>query len=430
MLALIIADDFTGANDTGIQFSLQGLKTRVFLGGDITFENDVDVFVIDTDSRSMNQDKAYEKVEKVIQASKGQRVPYLYKKIDSTMRGNVGIELDAVLEAGELDFVIVTPGCPDHNRVVRDGNIYVNDVLLEQTYFAKDVMTPINSSSVNSIIEESSKYETALLKVMDIRKGPEHIRTMVRTFTEAGIKIISCDSVEATDFIQLIEALDGYEQTFAWCGSAGLAEELAKKLVPKVNLEIKSNQHSATATLIAVGSVNEMSRLQLAHLLANTEAKGVEINPYPLLVSERERQIEINRVITESSKIMNGGKDIILSTAVDEVSRRQVEEQAKRSKMSKKEVSETISNSIGEVVKALLKEIDIKSAIFTGGDTAKKIANHINCYRFDLIDLVEKGLPMGKLTGDYELLTVTKAGGFGNEASLTHAYRKLKEGFV
>ena len=61
----IIADDLTGANDTGVQFARRGLVTSVLLQPDQKLAEDLDVVVIDTDSRSLSQEEAYRKVRTV-----------------------------------------------------------------------------------------------------------------------------------------------------------------------------------------------------------------------------------------------------------------------------------------------------------------------------------------------------------------------------
>lgn len=94
----VIADDFTGANDTGVQFSKKGLKTVVIssLNNLPTIDGSFDVIVVDTDSRFDSKERAYKKVFSTVQALKDMRVNYIYKKLDSTLRGNIGSEIEAM----------------------------------------------------------------------------------------------------------------------------------------------------------------------------------------------------------------------------------------------------------------------------------------------------------------------------------------------
>jgi len=89
----IIADDLTGAMDTGLQFSKQGLETLVSMSWQEM--PDAQVLVVDTDSRAVGASEARHRLEVVARMLEGRT---LYKKVDSTMRGNVGFELRALAD--------------------------------------------------------------------------------------------------------------------------------------------------------------------------------------------------------------------------------------------------------------------------------------------------------------------------------------------
>ena len=100
MVLLIIADDFTGALDTGVQFAARGIRTRVVVGANAKLtQQDTDVLVVDTETRHLPAAQAYAAVEGLVQRAKRAGFAYLYKKTDSALRGNVGAELAALLNA-------------------------------------------------------------------------------------------------------------------------------------------------------------------------------------------------------------------------------------------------------------------------------------------------------------------------------------------
>ena len=95
---LIIADDFTGALDTGIQFVNKGIATQVFTKkpeaiGDI--DETTEVLVIDSETRPMPAAKAYDAVKNITGWAKEIKIPVIFKKTDSALRGNIGSELQA-----------------------------------------------------------------------------------------------------------------------------------------------------------------------------------------------------------------------------------------------------------------------------------------------------------------------------------------------
>jgi len=99
---LIIADDFTGSLDTGIQFCKNGVRAKVV--SDVNYDfatmgEDVSLIVINSDSRPLTPKDAYDRVYTVAKNAVANGIKYIYKKTDSGLRGNVGPELLAVMDA-------------------------------------------------------------------------------------------------------------------------------------------------------------------------------------------------------------------------------------------------------------------------------------------------------------------------------------------
>ena len=57
----IIADDFTGSNDTGVQLSRRGVRTKVVLDPASVLDDGLS-YVLDTESRNMPEHEAGEKL--------------------------------------------------------------------------------------------------------------------------------------------------------------------------------------------------------------------------------------------------------------------------------------------------------------------------------------------------------------------------------
>ena len=95
---LVIADDFTGALDTGVQFAGKGMTTKVlnyFPEDEETLKRlQAEVLVIDAQTRHLEGQEAYRKVFDVVKRAGDAGVPYIYKKTDSGLRGNIGKEYE------------------------------------------------------------------------------------------------------------------------------------------------------------------------------------------------------------------------------------------------------------------------------------------------------------------------------------------------
>src|SRR5678816_2652134 len=99
-IILAIADDLTGANDAGVQFAAAGIRSVVFANHHLErLPRDYPVVVINTESRHLAPAQAVERVRKIGLMGMAAGVRCLYKKTDSTLRGNIGAELEALLSA-------------------------------------------------------------------------------------------------------------------------------------------------------------------------------------------------------------------------------------------------------------------------------------------------------------------------------------------
>ena len=116
---LIIADDFTGALDAGVQLAVRGAKTAVITDAAADWSEsarDLDVLVVDAETRHLPAAQAYEIVFRIVTLAARLQVPYIYKKTDSALRGNVGAELSAVLHASGETQLPFLPAFPQIGR--------------------------------------------------------------------------------------------------------------------------------------------------------------------------------------------------------------------------------------------------------------------------------------------------------------------------
>ncbi|MBE0699979.1 MAG: four-carbon acid sugar kinase family protein, partial [Anaerolineaceae bacterium] len=144
-LPAIIADDLSGALDSGVQFARFGFATRLMLRNIEPWP----VVVINTASRELAPEDAARRCRQATRSLSGRK---LYKKIDSTLRGQVGVEIEAVLAESGCTKAVVCPAAPLQGRVVRGGQIYVNGVLLHESGFRDDPSFPARTSSITGLI--------------------------------------------------------------------------------------------------------------------------------------------------------------------------------------------------------------------------------------------------------------------------------------
>ncbi len=179
---VVIADDLTGANDTGVQFAKQGLKTIVLMRvpGSLS-ELDEDVLVVDTQSRALSPAEAYQKVTETALLFKNRdQFQTLYKKIDSTLRGNLGTEIDAIMDVCGLELAIVAPAFPRNGRITVGGCHFLGNAPLEATEIARDPLCPVSESHIPTLLAKQTKRRVGHIGIKSIIAGTEGILDAMR----------------------------------------------------------------------------------------------------------------------------------------------------------------------------------------------------------------------------------------------------------
>jgi len=146
----VIADDFTGAAEIGGVALRHGLK--VVIETDVNGVRDVDVVIVATNTRSMHPEEAAVEVRSIVKSLQRLNPRFIFKKLDSVLRGNVMAELEAQMDEEGLDRCLVVAGNPDFKRLIKDGRYYIDDVPLEETLFSNDPDFPLMSSSVLDLV--------------------------------------------------------------------------------------------------------------------------------------------------------------------------------------------------------------------------------------------------------------------------------------
>ncbi len=112
----------------------------------------VDVLVIDTDSRACSADEAMRRASRLAEQCNAMPVDWIFKKVDSVLRGHVVAELGALLEAFGNERALLVPANPALGRTISGGDYRVNGQLLHETDFANDPEYPALTSNVVGLL--------------------------------------------------------------------------------------------------------------------------------------------------------------------------------------------------------------------------------------------------------------------------------------
>ena len=148
----IVADDFTGAAELAGISLRYGLNVELYTA-EIVATN-ADVLIVSTDSRSLNKADALKRTEAALKSVLQLKPSFIYKKIDSVLRGYVLDELNLQMQLMQKSQAFILPANPSMGRTISNGNYYVQGKLISETGFATDPEFPISTSSVQTIIKD------------------------------------------------------------------------------------------------------------------------------------------------------------------------------------------------------------------------------------------------------------------------------------
>lgn len=192
---LIIADDFTGANDTGVQLRRRGLQTSVIFAGKKLPAGDACI-VIDTESRSLPAEKSISSIKLACDGLDFNRYKYVIKKVDSTLRGNIAAEVSALDNFYKPNLVVFAPALPALGRTTENGVHCLNRVPLLQTELAKDPKNPVTEDNINRLLAPAYNEPVKHITLDEVRGG----------FTLEGERVFSFDAATDEDMRAIISA--------------------------------------------------------------------------------------------------------------------------------------------------------------------------------------------------------------------------------
>ena len=385
-LMAVIADDLTGAADAGVQLVRAGYRTAVVFHGEAPTA-DVDAVSFDTDSRTMPAGFAAKRVVEVARAMRGARV--VYKKLDSTLRGNVAAELAAAFGASGREGTVVAPAFPGAGRTTVRGTQLVHGVPVDETEMREDPHNPVLEAHVPTLLGDAFS-SVGTVGVEDLA-DPGRISQALREN-----ECVVADAERDSDLEALVRAVPDPARVL-WAGSAGLALALGSVYPgPRVG-DAGGRRVPARPVLVVVGSLSAVARKQVRRLVEEYGDVSVEAGAGDAVAAVR---AALSRgtcavVHTPEEKDASGGSAL---------------------------------EALREVVACLSEEGLLSGLVLTGGATAVGVARRLGATGIELVGEVEAGVPVGALIGPRPYPVVTKAGGFGGPDTLVGAVQALAQG--
>ena len=418
---IVIADDLTGSNATCSLFKKIGLRAASILKlqGDINY--DVDVISYSTASRGLDKEEAYKKVSEAIKILKNKDVLVYNKRIDSTLRGNIGTEINAMLDNLEDDRIaVVIPSYPDSGRIVVNKTMLVNGVLLENSDAGKDPKTPIKTSCVESLIQKGIKYSSTYFTLSDIEQPIEEIVKKIQEAIKKS-RVLIFDAVNNEDIIKISKAIINSDINIVTVDPGPFTLYYSKELQKKNHLEKK--------ILMVIGSVTATTKKQIEYILQEEDIFLVKMKVEDFFEKETCLK-EIERVISFIKKgIASYDLFLVTTSPIGDEKKADLQKLAENLNTTVEEISKIIANTLTETVVKILKETEKFEGVYSsGGDITIALLEKLKAIgveiREEVIPLAAYGRIIG---GDFpNLKLVSKGGMVGDEKTIKLCLHKIK----
>jgi uncharacterized protein YgbK (DUF1537 family) len=407
---VIIADDLTGAADCAAAFAQRGLEAVILTGWRGVRAAKIDgVLAIDADTRCVGPEQAADAVAKIVEwLGASEASPFLlFKKVDSTLRGNVAAELAAALRArrshasrSERVPILFAPAFPAQGRTTVNGRQLVNGRPLEETDSPRGARADIAES-----LREGG-LSCGLIELALVRAGGGALRSaMMRTASE--VDVVVCDAETEYDLRAIADAGVALSPTTVWAGSAGLARHIpdAFGLGAGPQLARGGRPELQGPILFVIGSPSAVSRQQAQAL---SMAADVACFSLPSAIVAGEEPPYAAEILDR----MRRGQDVlVVFDAAD-----------KRAPGDGWALAQWMARAVQPCAQ------HVGALVATGGETALAVLDawDVQCLR--VLGEVEPGLPysVAECAGR-NLLVLTKAGGFGGPDTLLRSRTFIRQ---
>ena len=422
----IIADDLTGANDTALQFYIAGANTRSILNPNEHYskDNNVQAWAIPTETRNIQPEEAYEKIKDVACFMRDNLdVGYFYKKIDSTLRGNIAVEALGLIQVLEMDAAIIMPAFPNENRVTVGGYHLSKGVPIEKTEIASDPHSPIYESHIPTILQKQIGDEYASLigsiELKTVLKGAGPVLNMLNKLIVDGKKLIVVDAVSITDIEQVLLALDKCSYKVLPCGSAGAAQVLAKMLFPEARVQNEARKFCELPKLVIAGSATELCANQIKKLINSDEIE----NTYSVSLTEEEFINGITDETFERIKSNLTPNNVVIIHSSDICQNEDLQTLLIEYELTKKQFASKIVDLLAELTKKLSAEKEF-ILVTVGGETSYECCRQLGCDYLNIIDEVAPAIPL--CTDNKGKYIITKSGNLGSINTLVEILKYIE----
>ncbi len=414
---LIIADDLTGTMDAIASFA--GTSPAPFIGfNPASIQHapaDAACIAINTNTRHVSPAEAKRVVRDLAKWGLDHGLTVLFKKTDSTLRGNIAAELAGLYEATNTPnpTLIFAPAFPEAGRTVQAGHLSLDGVPIHKTSLARDPRSPVQNSSVIAMLATSLP-------------GDRHHLTSVPVvadlswFSQLAPGCHVLDAETPADMAHIAATLRTvHHRPLLLAGSAGLGKHLPSIIGRPQSPSAPSATLPPGPALILHGSVTPRSLVQVARFKGH-EALSIELGPDWLWASPEKRSVIENRWWLHIGGAFAENKSVLVHTSSLGLGTGGSEDFAAWGR-SAADYAREAPFAIARLGRRILELTGYRVLVLGGGETSQATIEALDVTHGNALGEVFIGvnrLTINALGRSLEL--VTKSGGLGPENLYEH----------
>ena len=421
MLLGCIADDFTGATDLANNLVRGGLRTVQTIGVPrAPVGDDVDAIVVALKSRTIPAADAVAQSLAALKWLQHSDFIQLYFKVcstfDSTPAGNIGPVTEALMAALGCDFTIACPAFPEAGRTVFKGNLFVGDVLLNESGMRHHPLTPMTDANLVRVMQGQTRGKVGLIDYTAVARGPDAIRERIAALKAAGVKVAIADAISNEDLLRLGLAVSDMAMVTAGSGVAiGLPQNFVASGALRAAASASTLPRMHGRRAIISGSCSQATNVQVAHFISHGGAARA-LDPLQLAVGDA----ELTAALAWAKPLLTAGKIPLLYSTAEPAA-----VQAMQARLGAGAAGALIEAAFATLATALV-NAGVDQLVVAGGETAGAVVQALGVDALRIGPQIDPGVPWTMSVGNPRIALALKSGNFGSEDFFTKAFGVLQ----
>ncbi|MGV7241250.1 3-oxo-tetronate kinase [Caballeronia sp. M23-90] len=412
-----IADDFTGATDLAnmlVRSSMRAVQTIGIPASNTEIE--ADALIVALKSRTIPAADAVAQSLAALEWLRAQGCQqFLFKycsTFDSTDEGNIGPVADALLDALGDDFTIACPAFPENGRTIYRGNLFVGDVLLNESGMQNHPLTPMSDPNLVRVLQRQTKSKVGLIAYDVIAKGAQAVREKITALKIEGVRLAIADAISDADLYVLGEAC---AQLKLITGGSGIALGLPHNF-HAANLLAEATHASELPSIegrsvVLAGSASKATNEQVAYWRENKPGFRID----PLALSRGESVVE--QALAFAAERSDEPVLIYATSTPDEV-------KAVQKELGVDKAGHLVEQALASIA-AKLRDAGVRKFVVAGGETSGAVVQALGVKSLRIGAQIDPGVPATQSIGDEPIGLALKSGNFGTKDFFVKALKAL-----